>query len=85
MSGVLQNLVRSSLEGFVNPEDSASRKDAYIGFAASLISFIIALIILAFIGKLLWNGVIVDLFSFAKPARTYWQILGLFVFTSLLY
>ena len=82
---MIQNLVRSSLEGFVNPEDSASRKDAYISFAASLISFIIALIILAFIGKLLWNGVIVDLFSFAKPARTYWQILGLFIFTSLLY
>ena len=85
MSGILQNLVRSSLEGFVNPEDSASKKDAYIAFAASLISFVIALIILAFVGKLLWNGVIVDLFSIAKPARSYWQILGLFVFTSLLY
>jgi hypothetical protein len=85
MPALLNDFVRSGLEGFVNPEDSAGRRNAYVGFAASLISFVIALIILAFIGKLLWNGVIVDLFSFAKPARTYWQILGLFVFTSLLY
>jgi hypothetical protein len=85
MPALLNDFVRSSLEGFVNPEDSVGRRNAYVGFAASLISFVIALIILAFIGKLLWNGVIVDLLSIAKPARSYWQILGLFVFTSLLY
>lgn len=85
MSSPIANLVRSGIEGFVNQEDSKEKKDAYIGLAASLITFIIALVILAFIGKLLWNGVIVDLFSFAKPARSYWQIIGLFIFVSLLY
>ena len=30
-----------------------------------------------------WNNIIVDLFSFAKPARTIWQILGLMIFWTL--
>ena len=53
-------------------------------FVSILLSFIVALIILSLIGKLLWNSVIVELFSFARPAKSFWQILGLFVFASLL-
>lgn len=82
-SGLLTNVVRASLEGFVNKENPSAKTDAYVGLAASIISFVIALVILSLIGKLLWNGVIVDLFTFAKPARSYWQILGLYVFTAL--
>ena len=85
MSTALSSLVKASLEGFVNPEDTKEKRDSYVDLAATLITFVIALIILALIGKLLWNGVVVDLFTFAKPARSYWQILGLFVFVSLLY
>ena len=85
MSTALGSLVKASLEGFVNPEDTKEKRDSYVDLAATLITFVIALIILALIGKLLWNGVVVDLFTFAKPARSYWQILGLFVFVSLLY
>ena len=83
-TGVIGNAVRASLEGFVNQENPSAKTDAYIGLAASIIAFVLALVILSLIGKLLWNGVIVDLFSFAKPARSYWQILGLYVFTALL-
>lgn len=84
MSGCVQSMVRSGLEGFMNQEDAAAKKESYIALIASLISFVIALVILSLIGKFLWNGVIVELFSFAKPAKSYMQILGLFVFTSLL-
>ena len=76
--------VHSSLEGFVNPEDSTSKKEAYVTLAASLISFVIALVILSLVGKLLWNGVITSLFTCVRPATSFWQILGLFVFVSLL-
>ena len=82
-SSVLTNVVRASLEGFVNQENPSAKTDAYVGLAASIIAFVLALVILSLIGKLLWNGVIVDLFTFAKPARSYWQILGLYVFTAL--
>ena len=30
------------------------------------------------------SNVVVDLFEFAKPARSFWQILGLMVFVSLI-
>ena len=85
MSNVLGSAVRVAVDGFANPDDSTGRKESYTALAAALISFIIALVILSLIGKFLWNGVIVDLFTFAKPARSYMQILGLFIFTSLLY
>jgi hypothetical protein len=84
MSGVLKSVIRSGLEGFVNPEDPQSKKMAYIELATSLIAFIIALAIISLIGKLLWNGVVVELVSVAKPAKSIMQILGLFVFSSLM-
>ena len=84
MKNLVEPFVRSCLEGFVNPDDTKEKKDAYVSLAAGVITFVIALIILSLIGKLLWNGVITQLFSFAKPASSYLQILGLFVFTSLM-
>jgi len=60
------------------------RRRAYMSFVSVTLTFIFAIVILSFVGKLLWNGVIVDLFSFAKPARSIWQILGLMIFVSLL-
>ncbi len=84
MKTVVEPFVRSCLEGFVNPDDTKEKKDAYVSLAVGLITFVIALIILSLIGKLLWNGVITQLFTFAKPANSYLQILGLFVFTSLM-
>jgi hypothetical protein len=85
MSSLLQNIVRPSLEGFVNPEDSASTKRGYTDMVAVIIAFALALIILSFVGKLLWNGVIVELFTCVRPAKSVLQILGLFVFLSLLF
>jgi hypothetical protein len=47
-------------------------------------AFAIALVIVGLFGKLLWNGVVVELFTFAKPVRSVWQIIGLMVFLSLI-
>lgn len=82
--GLFTAATRAGIENFVNPDSSASVKQSSIEFVAVLLAFIIALIILSLIGKLLWNGVIVDLFSFARPVKSFWQILGLYVFVSLL-
>jgi|UniRef100_A0A6C0DQI2 hypothetical protein len=81
-SGLLTAITRASLEGFVNPGNSHQAKESYIELVAAILSFMIALIILSLIGKLLWNGVIVELFSFAKPMKSFWQVLGLFLFVS---
>jgi len=81
--GMLPNMVRASLEGFVSGDDSKEKRESYIQLATVLISFVLALTILSLIGKLLWNGVIVDLFTCVRPAKSFMQILGLFVFVSL--
>jgi hypothetical protein len=85
MPNVLPNLVKASLEGFVSGDDSKEKRESYIQLATVLITFVLALTILSLIGKLLWNGVIVDLFTCVRPAKSFMQILGLFVFTSLLF
>ena len=84
MSTIVQAAIKSGIEGFVNPDDAKERKESYVELAAVLIAFVISLIILSLIGKLLWNGVLVDLFTCVRPAKSYWQILGLFVFLSLI-
>jgi hypothetical protein len=85
MPQILNSAVRASLEGFVGSEDSKEKRNSYVDLAAILITFIISLLILSLIGKLLWNGVIVDLFDCVRPAKSFMQILGLFVFVSLLF
>jgi hypothetical protein len=82
--GLVNVATKAAVEGFVGTESSQSRRDAYVNFIAFLLAFIISLIILGFIGKFLWNEVVVDLFSFAKPARSFWQIIGLMFFTSII-
>lgn len=50
----------------------------------SLITVLIVFFIILFVGKWLWNVALVPLVSFAKPAKSVWQILGLAVLISLL-
>jgi O-antigen ligase len=74
---------KATVEGFLGTYSSEKRRDAYVDFLAVVISFVVALVLLGFVGKYLWNYVIVDLFSFAKPAKSFWQIIGLMIFVSL--
>jgi hypothetical protein len=85
MPEIVEKFIKASLEGFVGGDDSKQKRDSYVELAAVLISFILALTILSLIGKLLWNGVIVDLFDCVRPAKSFMQILGLYVFVSLLF
>ena len=80
----LVTLTRAAIEGFSGNQDSKERRNAYVDFISYLLAFILAMILLGFIGKWLWNSVIVDLFSFAKPARSVWDIIGLMIFTTLI-
>lgn len=81
-SGLIGSAARAAVEGF-SDTPPVRKREVYADTIAVLLSFVIALVILAFVGKLLWNNVIVDLFEFAKPAKSFWQILGLMVFVSL--
>lgn len=71
------------MDGFVGMSSSERKRDAYVEFLANMLAFVIALVLLSLIGKYIWNNVIVDLFSFAKPAKSFWQIIGLMIFVAL--
>ncbi len=82
---VLQSACRAAIEGFTNGESGDKKRDAYVEFLSFLLAFVIALVILGFVGKLLWNGVVVELLTIAKPAKSFWQIIGLMITISLLH
>ena len=84
MTGLLGATTKAAVEGFLATGNAEYRRTAYVDFTSMVIAFIIALVILGFVGKFLWNGVVVDMFSFAKPVKSVWQILGLMVFVSLI-
>ena len=81
---LLGSACKAAVAGFAgSSEDPAKRKAIYTEVLATLLAFVISLVILGFVGKLLWNNVVIERFSFAKPARSFWQILGLMIFVSL--
>ena len=51
----------------------------------AIILLIIYVVIILFIGKFLWNVVLVKLVSIARPADSIWEILGLALLLCLLY
>jgi len=83
--GLLNVATRAAVEGFSGNDSSERRREAYVNFVSFMLAFIIAIVILGFLGKWLWNEVVVDLFSFAKPARSLWQIVGLMFFLSIVH
>lgn len=81
---ILSSAARALVEGFTSTnQDPVKRKEVYTELLAVLLAFVVALVILGFVGQLLWNSVIIELFTFAKPARSFWQIIALMIFLSL--
>lgn len=81
---MLQQACKAAIEGFTGGESGDKKRDAYVEFLSFLLAFVIALVILGFVGKLLWNGVVVELLTIAKPAKSFWQIIGLMITIALL-
>jgi len=84
MVGLLGGACRATVEGFAGLTNSDSRKDAYVEFASALIAYLVAIVIMAFVGKWLWNYAVVDLISVARPAKSIWQLVALMLLISLL-
>jgi hypothetical protein len=80
---MLYQLTRAGVEGMSNMSGS-NRVDMYKDLIAAILSLIIALLIVAFVGKWLWNSAIVDLFTFARPVKSVWSIIGLMLFWALI-
>jgi hypothetical protein len=79
----ISSACRAAVEGFADTAPNVKR-EVYADTVATLLAFLLAFIIIAFVGKLLWNNVLVDLFSVVKPAKSFWQIVGLMIFVNLI-
>ncbi len=82
---MLRELCRAGVEGMTDMSGSSSgRREIYKDLIASIISLILAILIVAFVGKWLWNTTVAELFTFVRPVRSVWQIIGLMIFISLI-
>jgi hypothetical protein len=83
--------IGKATEAFVSAVTSTPGKESFEdrrtwGTAvAGLLALIIIVVLIAFLGKWLWNNSMVPLVSVARPATSAWQILGLFVLLGLLF
>jgi len=62
----------------------SNKKDMYKDVAASILALLLSILIVAFVGKYLWNSTVAELFTVVRPVRSVWQIIGLMIFISLL-
>jgi hypothetical protein len=81
---MLKDLCRAGVEGMTDMSGStAGRREIYKDLIASILSLLVAILIVAFVGKWLWNTTVAELFTFVRPVRSVWQIIGLMLFISL--
>jgi hypothetical protein len=80
---MLKDLCRAGVEGMTDMPGSNSRRDLYKEVVASLLALALSILIVAFIGKWLWNTTVAELFTFVRPVRSIWQLIGLMIFVSL--
>ena len=80
----IRSASRALVESFSDGSSPALKKEVYADSVAVLLSFVRAFVLVAFIGKLVYNQIICELFTFAKPARSFWQIIGLMIFINIM-
>lgn len=80
---MLKDLCRAGIEGMTDMSGS-NRRQMYVDVISSIISLMIAILIVAFIGKWLWNNSVAELFTFTRPVRSVWQIIALMLLISLM-
>lgn len=81
---MLKDLCRAGVEGMTDMSGSSGRREVYKEFISSLLALFVAVLVVSFIGKWLWNNSVAELFTFARPVRSVWQIIALMLFLSLM-
>ena len=80
---MLRDLCRAGIEGMTDMSGSG-RYQMYKELVASILSMVISITIMAFVGKFLWNTTVAELFTIVRPVRSAWQIIGLMLLMALL-
>jgi len=79
---MLRDLCRAGIDCVSSP-DGPEQRMGYKDVVASILAMILAIFIIAFVGKFVWNETMPSLFTFARPVQSCWQIIGLLILFSL--
>jgi hypothetical protein len=79
---MLKDLCRAGID-CVSTVPGPEQKMGYKDLVASILAFLLAIFIIAFIGKHIWNMVMPQLFTIARPVQNCWQIIGLLILVSI--
>jgi len=79
---MLRDLCKAGVD-CVSDMSGQGKKEMYKDLVASIISLVLAILIIAFVGKFLWNSTVAELFTVVRPVRSAWQIIGLMLLVSL--
>ena len=81
---MMQNLARAAVEGMSDMSASGNgRREMYKDIISSILALIVSIVIIAFVGKYLWNNTVAEVFTVVRPVRSAWQIIGLMLLISL--
>jgi len=56
--------------------DMSGSKESYKEVVVTLFAFVLSLLIVAFVGKWLWNNSVAELFTIVRPVRSIWQLIA---------
>ena len=79
---MIKDLCRAGI-GCMTDMSGPGKKDMYMDVVATIMALLLSIVIVAFVGKYLWNTTVAELFTFARPVQAVWQIIGLMLFISL--
>ena len=79
---MLRDLCRAGVD-CVSTNDGVEKRMGYKEIVISLLTFIVAMFIISLIGKMVWNVTMPQLFTFARPVHSCWEIIGLLILVSL--
>jgi hypothetical protein len=81
---MISDLSRAAVEGMSDLSGSGNgRREMYKDVIASILSLILSIIVIGFIGKFLWNETVARVFTVVRPVQSAWQIIGLMLLVSL--
>ncbi len=89
IGGFVSNTLNTAIDatGFAQTESFES-PTGYVATPArsmvvSILTILVMMSLILFVGKYLWNNVLVGLVPAVRPAKSVWQILGLAILLSL--
>jgi len=82
---MLKDLCRAGVEGMTDMSGSSGHKQLYKEVISQILALVIAITIVSFVGKWLWNNSVAELFTFTRPVRSVWQIIALMFFVGLMF